>query len=275
MHVPIETVSLFPILDEKLISLLKDLSAEDWDRPTRAKLWTVKDVATHLLDGNIRTLSISRDNYFGEVPDNVNSYQDLVRYLDRLNADWVSATKRISPRLLIDLLDATGKQFCEHLRTLDPFQPAIFSVAWAGESTSRNWFHIAREYTEKWHHQQQIREAVGRLGIEDRQLYHPVLATFIRAIPHNLRCVKTESGLTVQIVITGKAGGEWFFQFDGETWFSTTLSDNIVCKVTLPDTHAWKLFTKGLSTQEKEHLIKIEGDKTFAQPVISSVAIMG
>jgi hypothetical protein len=48
------------------------------------------------------------------------------------------------------------------LKELDPFAEAIFSVGWAGEEKSLNWFHIAREYTEKWHHQQQIRLAVGQ-----------------------------------------------------------------------------------------------------------------
>ncbi|MEJ7682555.1 MAG: hypothetical protein WKG06_32810 [Segetibacter sp.] len=29
---------------------------------------------------------------------------------------------------------------------------------WAGEKKSKNWFHIAREYTEKWHHQMSSRQ---------------------------------------------------------------------------------------------------------------------
>jgi hypothetical protein len=36
-------------------------------------------------------------------------------------------------------------------------------VAWAGEAESKNWFHVARDYSEKWHHQQQIREAVSQI----------------------------------------------------------------------------------------------------------------
>ena len=58
---PIDTVSLFPLLDQELIALLRSLKRDDWYRPTLARLWTVKDIAAHLLDGNMRTLSLARD----------------------------------------------------------------------------------------------------------------------------------------------------------------------------------------------------------------------
>src|SRR6218665_1375720 len=101
---PIIITDLFYKLDEKLIEVLESLSADDWNKPTIAPLWTVKDIAVHLLDGNIRTLSIGRDNYVGAPAENINSYQDLVAYLNKLNADWVYALKRMSPKILIELL---------------------------------------------------------------------------------------------------------------------------------------------------------------------------
>lgn len=58
---PIDVRHLFRPLDAALISLLHSLNTEDWHRPTVARLWSVKDVAAHLLDGNIRLLSIQRD----------------------------------------------------------------------------------------------------------------------------------------------------------------------------------------------------------------------
>ena len=67
-EIPIPTVHLFPIIDQKLIELLQSLTPEDWERPTIAKKWRVKDIAAHLLDGNIRTLSLSRDKHL-LVPD--------------------------------------------------------------------------------------------------------------------------------------------------------------------------------------------------------------
>jgi uncharacterized protein (TIGR03083 family) len=86
LPVPINTLPLFSVLDEKLLALLRSLTPADWQRPTLARQWTVKDVAAHLLDGNLRTLAMLRDGYFGEAPDDV-GYDGLVAYLNRLNAD--------------------------------------------------------------------------------------------------------------------------------------------------------------------------------------------
>lgn len=62
----IDVVALIPELDKMLFKFLEGLSADDWDKQTIAPEWTVKDVAVHLLDGNLRTLSMLRDEYYGE-----------------------------------------------------------------------------------------------------------------------------------------------------------------------------------------------------------------
>ncbi len=74
----------------------------------------------------------------------MHTYQDLVAYLNQLNHEWVKAAKRMSPELIIDLLEKTGDLYTEHLKTLEPLADAIFPVAWAGQTISPNWFHIAR-----------------------------------------------------------------------------------------------------------------------------------
>ena len=70
-------IDKFPELDAKLIELLEQLDNEEWNQQTVAKLWTVKDVVAHLLDGNVRILSSLRDRHQGESPE-INSYQDLL-----------------------------------------------------------------------------------------------------------------------------------------------------------------------------------------------------
>ena len=71
----------------------------------------------------------------------------------------------VCPEMLIDLLKHTGKPFYEYYASLNPYANAEYSVAWAGENQSANWMHIAREYTEKFLHQQQIRDATNKQGI--------------------------------------------------------------------------------------------------------------
>ncbi len=276
MHVPIPTVHLFDKLDEHLITLLRSLRAEDWNKPTLAKLWTVKDVATHLLDGNIRMLSMVRDHFFGTTPGNIESYQDLINFLNKLNADWVTATKRMSPAVLIELLAVTGKEYCECIKTLDPFAPALFSVAWAGQTQSPNWFHMAREYTEKWHHQQQIREAVQKPGLLlEREFYYPLIDTFMQALPHAYRKVEAQVGQAVQVTVTSDAGGDWFLVYEKSSWKLTKNKPaNIDAVVTLHPETAWKLFTNALSGNEAQALIKFTGNEGLGRPILSMLAVM-
>lgn len=240
-------------IEAKLIALLNGLSADDWQRPTTARLWTVKDVAAHLLDGNLRTLSILRDGYAGDPPGEIASYADLLGYLNRLNADWVQATRRLSPRVLTALLERTGAEYCDFLESLDPDAPAVFSVAWAGETESPNWFHVAREYTEKWHHQQQIRLATGR-GYDElfaKNLFNPLIDTLLRALPHHYRDVTGAEGDVLRVSITGEGGGDWFLGWNDGAWHLTrTATSPATATVELPDRVAWRVFMKSISPAE-------------------------
>ncbi|HEV7347078.1 maleylpyruvate isomerase N-terminal domain-containing protein [Telluribacter sp.] len=272
---PIATVHLFPELDRLLIELLKSLTDEEWQKPTLTRLWTVKDVAAHLLDGNIRMLSMARDGYFGEHPDPIESYRDLVTYLNRLNADWVKASRRLSPAVLIELLSLTGPQCSAYLTTLDPTAPALFSVAWAGEDQSPNWFHVAREYTEKWHHQQQIREAVGKPGLMTRALFYPFIDTFMRGLPHTYRHTPAPDGTTIQITIRTDLGGDWYLQRFHEQWFLHKEASNFPeAVVQIAPEVAWKLFTKGVSPEAARPLVQISGNRSLGETALTLVAVM-
>lgn len=125
----LDVVALITELYKMLFKLLEGLSDDDWGKQTTAPKWKVKDVAVHLLHGNLRTLSMLRDEYYGEKPKNIYSYQDLIDFLNKLNAGWVKATKRLSPRVIIDLLKSSGKEYYDFLATLNPDDKAEFSVA--------------------------------------------------------------------------------------------------------------------------------------------------
>lgn len=40
-------------------------------------------------------------------------------------------------------------------------------MSWAGEDGDAGWLDIGREFTEQWHHQMQIRDAVGAAPLPD------------------------------------------------------------------------------------------------------------
>lgn len=265
-------------LNEKLIPLLRALEPADWQRPTTARLWTVKDVASHLLDGNLRTLSVLRDAYAGDPTGEIRAYADLVAYLNRLNADWVQATRRLSPAVLTDLLERTGAEFCNYLDTLDPAAPALFSVAWAGENQSPNWFHVAREYTEKWHHQQQIRLATGR-GYDElftKKLFAPLIDTLLRALPHHYRDVPGDDGDLLQVRIAGEGGGDWFLAREAGAWqLSRIAHQPPTAAVELPDRVAWRVFMKSIDPEEARPAVRLSGNSRLTEPILGLRAVMG
>jgi len=80
---PIIVSELFPILLNELVSLLRNLSKKDWELPTACSSWSVKDVALHLLGGDIGILSWRRDGY--STSDSINSWDHLVNLVNEQN----------------------------------------------------------------------------------------------------------------------------------------------------------------------------------------------
>src|SRR5262249_30116345 len=203
---PILCAHLLRQVDEKLIDLLRSLTASEWDLQTVAPLWKVRDVAAHLLDTTLRKLSLVRDKWRVESGE-ISLPQNVVTLVNRLNREGVSVYRRLSPPILIDMMKIACQQSASFHESLDPFAPAAFSVSWAGEVISLNWFDTARELTERWHHQQQIRLATNRPGIMTPDLYHPVLDCFVRGLPHLFRDVDAPASPALLLEISGECGG--------------------------------------------------------------------
>jgi len=271
----IETLSLFRPLNQKLLSLLNILSKEDWNKKTVARNWTIKDVAAHLLDGNIRTISVYRDGLTLKPDIKMNGYDDLVTFLNHLNEEWVNAMKRVSTDFITDLLSETHQDYLICLEKLNPNAQSLFSVAWAGEEVSANWFHVAREYTEKWHHQQQIRDAVGQQGILTKELYKPVLDTFMRALPFKYKDIKTSSGACIELSIESEAGGKWWLERKNDHWIlcnKKNLEPHV--RISIPIDLSWRLFTKAVKYETVKDAISIEGDQNLAMPAVKMITVM-
>lgn len=273
-QIPIDAAHLLPVLDNKLLELLRSLTPDEWQQPTIAKLWTVKDVAAHLLDTNIRILSVFRDNYYGEQA-TIQSHQDLVNFLNNLNAGWVKAMKRTSPQMLVLLHEITGPLFCSYMQSLKPFDKSVFAVDWAGETESKNWMEVARDYTEKWLHQQQIRDAVNKPGLMTKELFYPFIDIFMLALPHTYRNIDAENGTTVKVTITTDIGGSWFLTREKNKWAlcKNYLHNTAAEILTDPDT-AWKLFSKSLRPADVKDKVTITGNLQLGQTALSMVSVM-
>jgi uncharacterized protein (TIGR03083 family) len=271
---PIKTVKLFPRLSAELLSVLRELGPADWDRPTACQPWTVKDVAAHLLGGSLGRLR-PRPDPPAAAEEPILDYQALVSRINQENELWVLAARRISPQLLIEFLARTDDLLYEHFRALDPDGPAGAAVAWAGDRRSPVWFDVAREYTEKWLHQQHIRDAVGRPLLLSRRWYSTVLDTFLRGLPYTYRSVAAAKGTTVSVRITGEAGGDWTLRRGDQAWELLVGDDPAAAsRVRLDQDMAWRLFSRGVDPDEASPRVRIEGNEDLARPVLHMVSIM-
>jgi uncharacterized protein (TIGR03083 family) len=273
---PTLAAHLFPPLGRELVSLLRSLPAEAWSRGTVCRAWTVKDIAAHLLDTALRRLSIGRDGHLlAPPPLPTTGYRDLVGFLNGLNAEWVAATRRVSPQLLTELLAWVEPPLAEHLASIDPFSPAVFGVAWAGEESSPAWFDVARELTERWLHQQQIRLAVGAPPLADVETSAAVFDTFLRALPHTFSRLQAPKGTTLVFEIRGERSLGYTLERGERRWeLLRGAAASPAAAVNLDEPTAWLLLTKGMTASAARERATVAGDATLLAPFFDTVAVM-
>ena len=274
---PVLTLGLYPEERAALLELLSSLTDEEWGRPTVCPGWSAKDIAAHLLGDDIGRLARGRDAFsaaaftsFGR-----DTFEaELLAFINRRNEAWVEATRRLSPRLLVDLLRWSGEETQRYFESLDLYALGE-PVSWAGPQPAPVWLDVAREYTERWLHQQQIRDAAGRPGLKERRLFAPVLDTFVRALPHTFRDIAAPAGTLVRLTITGDAGGAWSLVRGEGGWGLYARADGEPqVAVVLDQETAWRLFTKGISRDEASAAATIEGERALGLKVLDTVSII-
>jgi uncharacterized protein (TIGR03083 family) len=276
---PLDTAPLFSDLHAELLALLRALNPADWERPTVAGAWRVRDVAAHLLDGELRTLAAHRDGHALPVEGPVTTYDDVVALIQRLNAGGVAFGTRLSPRLLTDLLEVTGRWMSAFVASLDPDAPALFPVAWAGEAQSDNRFDTAREYTERWHHQMQIRAAVGERGrpavlLAPKYLV-PLLETSVRALPHAYRAVPAAEGTTVTLRLASDPPRAWTLRREGAGWrLYRGEAARPTARVTSGPDALWRLFFNALPADEASRALAADGPEELVTPLFHARSVM-
>lgn len=272
---PIDATDALEGVEAHLLELLDELGPADWDRPTTVPRWHVRHVAGHLLDTASRKLSVVRDGFAAEQPRS-GKPEDIRLFVDRLNAEGVAVYGRLSLEVIRPMMRLASRDLCAWHKAVEPNAPAAFAVSWAGEERSAHWFDTARELTERWHHQEQIRVATGRASLMTPQFYRLVLDCFMRVLPFTYREVAAEEGATVVVHVEGPSGGVWTVQRASGHWEPRRREPGEPnARVTIPEAIAWRLFTKGLQRPEAERRIRIDGDRGLGEHVLGAVAIVG
>ncbi len=272
----IDVRNLFPELYSEFIKLLESLLDSEWYLPTSSSKWNVKDIVAHLVELDLRRLSFHRDNLTPSSPATpIENYTQLVDYLNYLNNSWIEVTQRFSPVVLTDLLKYSGQEIPKLFNSLDLYGKALFGVSWAGENESVNWFDIAREYTERWYHQQQIREAVGKPVLSEEKWLTPLIDTFVRGLPNTFQNMASDkTNAIVFIEIEDIPNARWILQ-KKENWkLLIGEPPSFTSKVVLNSDTAWRLFSKNITKEEAQRRIIIEGDEKLGLVMLELTAYM-
>ena len=221
----------------------------------------------------IGILSRKRDRYaLPNAP--IYDWQGLVDFINRQNDLWMQATRRISPNVLRDLLHLTGPQVSAFFATLDPNAIGM-AVSWAGPDPAPVWLDLAREYTERWHHQQQIREAVGQPLLLEPRWFEPLLDIAMRVLPAAYRLLAAVPGTALTITVANHPDGRWTLRRATHGWMlERGLARDADCAVQLSADQIWRLLFNALTAETARRTIHVEGDATLAEPFLRARAVV-
>jgi hypothetical protein len=251
------------------------LPAPAWSRPTLARQWTVHDIAAHLLDGDLRKVSASRDGQQLTPDRPLRSPRDLVDWLNGLNASGVQTFGRLSPRLLVDLLGVAGGWVVNLLQALPPHGSSLYPVAWAGEARSENWMDIGREYTERWHHQMQIRDAVGAELLLEPKWLDPLLDLSLRALPPVYAGCEASDGAALTIEVTAQMNAAWTLRREHRAWILYRgQSVAPTARITIDADVIWRVLYNAITAAEARRRAAVEGDDRLVAPFFAARSVM-
>lgn len=261
---------LFADERDRLIAVLDGLDASRWRAATVCPGWTVKDIAAHVLGDDLGRLARTRDGFSGVGP---RDGEGLPRFIDRINDEWVVAARRLSPQLLVASLRWTGAQVADMWRSL-PLDESGEPVSWAGPEPAPVWLDAARDFTEYWVHQQQIREGVGRPLLLDPHVVGVVVDTFMRALGHTLRAQERPAGTRFTLMVDGPGGGQWTVERDAGGWGFVPPEPNADNIVTIDVDTAWRLCTRGIEPDAARSRASITGDEALGHAALEIVSII-
>lgn len=273
---PIDSRALFRPLALEFGALLGRLESDDWSRPTVAPAWRVRDVVAHLLDTMLRRVSAQRDGHHPPPPTTpLTTDAALAAFINELNATWVTASQRLSPSVLTQLFVHAAAEHATVMEALSLDAPPLYPVSWAGDAGNLGWLDIAREFTEQWHHQMQVREAVGGPAPSNPSWRQVVIRAAMCGLPHAYRHLDAPDGAHVAVVVHGEAHGAWSLTRDRGAWVLTegpgAGQATARCEMTA-DT-AWRLLFNALPRERLSEL-RGSGDTSLLAPLLHARSVV-
>ena len=259
-----------------LLAILGALAPEDWERETPCPGWTVHALVLHLLGDDFGVLSILRDGHTAPLPSE--SHESLAAMIDHLNGDWIRAAGgRLSPRMLRGLLAWSGEETHRFFAGVEFDAPSPMGVSWAGEPPSPHGLEVAREYTERWLHQQQLRQAVGRGPLADPVLTRVLVQSLAHCLPVAYASTDAPAGTTVKLDIVDFPTLSFGLRSDASGWCLVWGRDiaDADCSITTPCEPLWRAWsTNGAPAVLRQAAVVTGREPQLAKPLWDARAII-
>jgi uncharacterized protein (TIGR03083 family) len=271
---PSDYPDLFMVERARLSELLAGLDPADWDRPSPCPGWSVLGLCSHLVGDDLGFLARHRDGHYGTPGPPDASESEFIAWLDKLQDEWVRAARRLSPRIVADLLDWAGPQVAEAMRGEKP-RARTADVSWAGTGPVPAWLNHVRELSEYWIHRQQLLQALGRPSDLRADLAGPILDGLRWAYPFRLGEALAEPGDTVTISVTGPVELTCYLVAAATGWeYRDAPGARIVASLEMTTEEAWRLLTNNLPAAGRAS-IAASGDETVLGILLRTRAIIG
>lgn len=258
-----------------LLAILDALEPDDWRRGTPCPGWTVHDLVLHLLGDDLGVLSIVRDRHGEPLP----ATASLAEAIDELNDAWVRAVAgRLSPRMLRGLLTWSGDETHQFFAAVAYDAESPMGVSWAGTPPSPHGLEVARQYTERWLHQGQLRETVGREALADPILTRVLLQALAHCLPVAYEETPAPDGSTVLLGITDFPTLAIGLRRTGVGWRlvpGREVAADADCRVTAPGEPLWRAWTTNGPPGDLRAAATVEGRAPeLAEPLWPARAVI-
>jgi hypothetical protein len=227
-----------------------------------------------LLGDDLSVLAGHRDHHRGTPAPEGLDEEGFIRWLDELQIEWVRAMRRLSPRLVVDLLEWAGPQIVSTVNAQDPSEVSAL-VSWASTTPVPVWLDLARELSERWIHRQQILQSLDHPSDLRSDLAEPVMEGLRWAYPFRLDSHRRGPGATVDITISGEVDLRWIIVSDGESWaFDQAPGDFREAELRLTSEQTWRLLTNNFERAVHGE-IDASGDPGIIEALLGTRAIIG
>jgi hypothetical protein len=134
---------------------------------------------------------------------------------------------------------------------------------------------VGREFTERWHHQMHIRDAVGAPGLTTRRWLEPVLRLAVFALRRSFATIEAAPGASVVFEVRGTWRHRWTMLREPSGW---TLAEGAAerpdASVTMDAETAWRMFFNFCSTEHARQHAVVQGDIGLAEAILPTRSLM-